>query len=155
MLSWGFKPAHVPWVNQCFQTGSQALNNTMIDLVLTYARTTCQLTGLVEHDNTALMTELVGMQQLYCQSREVGVDPSEFDPVVDNKLFMRKATPVMHSIFANKDIFEKVFIAFFPQDECNISSCFCHECWRHQIQKPHGFWFCALLSQEGEARQWL
>jgi hypothetical protein len=26
------------------------------------------------------MTELAGMQQLYCQSRDVGEDPSEFDP---------------------------------------------------------------------------
>jgi hypothetical protein len=117
-LPWGLKAAHAPWVNQCFQTGSQAHDDTMMDLVLTYARTTCQLTNLVEHDNTAfLVTEMAGMQQLYYQSREVGVDPSEYDPVVDNKLFMRKATPVMHFIFANKDLFKKAFIAFFPQDE--------------------------------------
>ncbi len=54
----------------------------------------------------------------------MGVDSSEFDPVVDKKLYMRKATPVMHFILANKDIFKKAFIAFFPREECDVSSCF-------------------------------
>ena len=98
---------------------------TMMDLVLAWQgrHASSPLWRYMIIQPLSSMTELAGMQQLYYQSCENGVDPSEFDPVVDNKLFMRKATPVMHFILANKDIFKKAFIAFSPQDECDVSSC--------------------------------
>ena len=120
------KPICVRWTNRCFLKISNALDDDTLDLILGWLQrhAKAEIWQKMMVFPLSLNTDLAMMHYLYLQSCVAKILPSEFDPILDNELFLRSAKPVMHFILKNKDLFKQQFITFFPRDTSNLSTCF-------------------------------
>ena len=91
------------------------------------ARTTCQLTGLAEHDDTAfVLDDRIGMNA----ATQI---PEPLSGSGSFRIWSCGRHKAVHEESNSCDafqigkqgyVFKEAFIAFFPRDECDVSSCF-------------------------------
>jgi hypothetical protein len=116
----------VRWTNRCFLQISHALDDDILDLTLGWLQrhATADIWQKMMVFPLSMNTDSATMHYLYMQSCIAKICPTEFDPIIDNELFLRSAKPVMNFILQNKDLFQKKVITFFPRDITNVATCF-------------------------------